>query len=489
MKMFRYRSTSHWKELVALSAYVLIGACSAQRPIQYREIDQLGSFQFRDPVPGMMGVIVGAPHGGTVSGLAELARHVSDRTGAGLAIAQGFKSKRVSVAQPVVRSNPYQPVPVEPAKRRSVFREFKQVLRQIANGEIDLYVELRSRATSDGIDGIQAVSSGFTFEEVKMIKQSYVAASDRFGATKTLHKPSLSIEPIDRISGETSGIRHHGVLMIAEKGLSLGIPEKFLALQDLRVYGEILAAWLNDITRLVYGNPRRAARIEVKVMDLGRIDSIPSRAGRAGIVIGAPHGSYDEYTAEIVKQLAFETGWAAVIARGFTPTEAGGWRINVNRPSEKTFPAPEIEIQSARSEKVYRTFKNIVFDAAGGDLRLYFDVHQYGSGESIQIATVGLTTKDALRIKQNYQRIRDSLLKVDSDTPAVELLIEPLDNVEIGAWPAKAHGILSVARKSLHMELPLHSALGTEKSREAYTTILAEFVKQTARELTNDDQL
>jgi hypothetical protein len=71
----------------------------------------------------------------------------------------------------------------------------------------------------------------------------------------------------------------------------------------------------------------------------------------------------------------------------------------------------------------------------------------------------------------------------------VELLIEPLDNVEIGAWPAKAHGILSVARKSLHMELPLHSALGTEKSREAYTTILAEFVKQTARELTNDDQL
>ena len=94
----------------------------------------------------------------------------------------------------------------------------------------------------------------------------------------------------------------------------------------------------------------------MKVMDLGRFDSIPLRTGRAGIVIGAPHGSYDEYTAEIVKQLAFETGLAAVIARGFTPTEAGGWRINVNRPSEKTFLAPEFEIQSARSEKVYQDF-------------------------------------------------------------------------------------------------------------------------------------
>jgi hypothetical protein len=489
MKMFRYCSTSHWKALAALSAYVLIGACSAQRPIQYREIDQLGRFEFRGPAPGMMGVIIGAPHGGTVSGLAELARHVSDRTGAGLVIAQGFKSKLISVAQPVVWSNPHQPVPVEPAKQRSVFREFKQVLHQIANGEIDLYVELRSRAASDGVHDIRVVSSGFTFEEAKIIKQSYVAASYRFGEAKTIQNLPLSIDLIDKMSWDASGIRHHGVLMIAEKGLSLRIPEQFLSGQNLRIYGEIFAVWLKDIARLVDESPRRADRIEVNLMDLGRFDSIPSRTGRAGIVIGAPHGSYDEYTAEIVKQLAFETGLAAVIARGFTPTEAGGWRINVNRPSEKTFLVPEFEIQSARSEKVYQTFKNLVFDAAGGDLHLYFDVHQYGRDDSIQIATVGLTTKDALRIKQNYQRIRDSLLQADPDMPAVKLLIEPHDNVEIGAWPAKANGILGVARKTLHIELPLHSALGTEKSREFYTAILAELVKQTARELTNDDEL
>jgi hypothetical protein len=37
------------------------------------------------------------------------------------------------------------------------------------------------------------------------------------------------------------------------------------------------------------------------------------------------------------------------------------------------------------------------------------------------------------------------------------LFIEPLDAIEIGAWPAKASGILTVAKKSLHFELPLYT--------------------------------
>ena len=58
--------------------------------------------------------------------------------------------------------------------------------------------------------------------------------------------------------------------------------------------------------------------MEVTVMDFGRLDLIPSRKGIAGVVIGAPHGTYDEYTAEIVEQLGYRTGLATVIARGFS---------------------------------------------------------------------------------------------------------------------------------------------------------------------------
>ena len=271
--------------------------------------------------------------------------------------------------------------------------------------------------------------------------------------------------------------------MVAEKGLSVRVPEKFLSGINLSVYGDIFSAWVKDIESLVHDNSQLVPQVEVTIMDLGRFDLIPSRKGIAGVVIGAPHGSYDEYTAEIAKRLGFRTGLATVIARGFTPTEAGGWRINVNRPSEKNYLAPEFETNSSRSRKIYDAFKEIVFDAAGGDLRLYFDVHQYGADKTIQIATVGIDTRQALRIKKAYQRSRDRLLNETAGIDQVDLLIEPVDQIEIGAWPAKHRGILSVARQSLHIELPLHSALRSRESRQLYITVIAELIGYVQKEL------
>ena len=270
--------------------------------------------------------------------------------------------------------------------------------------------------------------------------------------------------------------------MIAEKGVSLRIPEKVLSGANLSVYGQVFSEWTKTLERLVHDDFRKIPHVQVRMMDLGRFDLIPSRKGLAGVVIGAPHGTYDEYTAEIVKRLGFRTGLAAVIARGFSPTEAGGWRINVNRPSEKTYLAPQFEVNSSRSRETYRAFREAVIDAAGGDLRLYFDVHQYG-GSSIQIATTGVSAAQAQNLKQRYQRLRDRLLTENPDIEPVKLLIEPQDDVEIGAWPAKAHGILSVARKSVHIELPLHSALRSEKSRDVYTRIVSELIKQAVQDL------
>jgi hypothetical protein len=272
--------------------------------------------------------------------------------------------------------------------------------------------------------------------------------------------------------------------MIAEKGVSLRIPEKLLSGANLRVYGAVFSEWIKRLEGLVHDDFRKIPQVQVRMMDLGRFDWIPARKGPAGVVIGAPHGTYDEYTAEIVKRLGFRTGLAAVIARGFSPTEAGGWRINVNRPSEKTYLAPEFEVGSSRSREVYNAFRETVIDAAGGNLRLYFDVHQYG-GSSIQVATMGVTSAQAQNLKRCYQQIRDQLLKETPDVERVKLMIEPQDDVEIGAWPAKAHGILSLARKSVHIELPLYSALRGEKSRNVYTRIVSELIKQAVYELSN----
>ena len=413
-----------------------------------------------------------------------MARWISDRTSAGFVAAYGFKSKRVSVEQPVVRSYPDQPVPKDPLRRGSVFAEFRKILHDLTDDEIDLYVGLRSRRSGETPDGIGIIASGFTFEEMRLIDRAYQEIRDRMTASVAVDKLPLVFAPLDQVKVGSAGIKHHGVLLIAEKGLSLRIPKKLLSGANLRFYRQVFSEWLQSLEHLiVHQEFPRAARVQVKLMDLGRFDSIPSRTGRAGIVIGAPHGTYDEYTAEIVRRLAFRTGLAAVIARGFSPTEAGGWRINVNRPTEKTFLAPEFETSTSRSREVYRSFRKIVLDAAGGDLRLYIDVHQYGADTTIQIATVGVSLEQARKLKESYQIIRDRLLKNVPGADPVELMIEPLDSVEVGAWPAKDSGLLSVARRSLHIELPLNSALRSDKSRSVYTRIMAELVKRAADDL------
>lgn len=433
-----------------------------------------------------MSVVVGAPHGGTVPAPVTLAKLISERTGAGFVAAYGFKSKQISVEQPVVRSDPHRTFASGPFQRRSVFVEFKDVLRRITQGSIDLYVGIRNRPGTEVANRMQVVASGFTFEQAEIIKQSFLAARDRIIGSRAIEKLSISLDPLEAISWQASGLSHHGVLMVAEKGLSVRVPEKFLSGANLSVYGDIFTAWVKDIDSLVYDNSQLVPQVEVTVMELGRFDLIPSRKGIAGVVIGAPHGSYDEYTAEIVKRLGSRTGLATVIARGFTPTEAGGWRINVNRPSKKNYLAPEFEINSSRSRKIFNAFKEIVLDAAGGDLRLYFDVHQYGYDKTIQIATVGIDARQALRIKKTYQRIRDRLLNVAAGIDRVDLLIEPLDKIEIGAWPAKYSGILSVARQSLHIELPMHSALRSWESRQLYINVIAELIKYVQKSWRSD---
>jgi hypothetical protein len=253
--------------------------------------------------------------------------------------------------------------------------------------------------------------------------------------------------------------------------------------QEENIYVQILSSWLREAIELIKENSRHLPQIEVKLMGLGRIDRIPSRLKPSGIVIGAPHGSFDEHTAEFAIRVSHRTGFAAVVARGFTPAEANGWRINVNRPTEKTFTSAPQERRSERAERIYRAYKGLVWEAARKHLNLYVDIHQYAPGKKIQAATSGVSVEEALFIKTRYQKIRDRIVQQTPGIAAVGLDIEPLDRVEIGALAAKAYGILAVAKKSLHFELPAQNLLNNSPARAAYATILSELLACAAPQL------
>jgi hypothetical protein len=60
---------------------------------------------------------------------------------------------------------------------------------------------------------------------------------------------------------------------------------------------------------------------------------------------------------------------------------------------------------------------------------------------------------------------------------AVDLAIEPLDELEVGAWPAKETGILKLAYKSLHFELPADGLMGSEEHRRFYSLVLMQMFR------------
>jgi len=461
---------------IITSLLVFIYGCSFHN-IQEEWFEDLGRFEFRQAADGLEGVVIGAPHGKTDRNSDRLAKMFSDRTGAGLAIAYGFKSKRLGVSQPVVRSRTY-PVSVSSSQRGSVFKEYKKVLRKAAKGEIDLYIGVHRSSDKEVADRIEVATSGLTFEEAGALKEAYDQIRDQIIAGREAPSLIMAIEPLDRISWRVSGVKHHGVLLIAEKGVNIRLPQFSASEPTEELYTEILSQWVDKVITFLRENPLRLPQIQVRLVDLGRFDLIESRKQLSGVVIGAPHGSYDEYTAEMAKRVSYRTGIAAVIAKGFTPTEAGGWRINVNRPTEKTPYSEGPELHSQRAREIYRAYRDLVFEASNGDLNLYIDIHQYNTDSKIQVATVGISRKEASIVKMLYQDIRGRILGNQSDIPAVDLLIEPLEAIEIGAWAAKVEGILRLARKSMHFELPSDQTFATDEAKEKYTRIFAALLKE-----------
>ena len=115
--------------------------------------------------------MIGAPHGRTDRYSDRIARTISDRTGAGLVIAYGFKSKRLSVTQPIMGSRPYPISSPNPMRRGSVFREYKRILWELTDGDLDLYIGIHRSSEKEVADRIEVASSGLTLEEATALKK------------------------------------------------------------------------------------------------------------------------------------------------------------------------------------------------------------------------------------------------------------------------------------------------------------------------------
>jgi hypothetical protein len=181
------------------------------------------------------------------------------------------------------------------------------------------------------------------------------------------------------------------------------------------------------------------------------------------------------------RDLARLTGFGLVVVTGYTRVDAVGRRYNVSRPTESVPGAParqEVETDAARS--VYQRYRRQVAEAAQGPLRLYVEVHGNAgeaSASRMEIATVGVSREDAWRLKALLEMIRDARLPADGDVPRLDVWMEPIDSLWYTASAAKQSGLMGETTLAMHIEMP-RAARTTY--REVYTTVLADFLIQSA---------
>ncbi len=179
--------------------------------------------------------------------------------------------------------------------------------------------------------------------------------------------------------------------------------------------------------------------------------------GRPGIVIGAPHGTSDEGTAVIARDLAGLTGFGLVVATGLSTREA--------------------ETEGAR--RMDEAYRRRVAEAAQGPLHLYVEVQGNGHGESagrLEIATIGLDRTDAWRLKTLFELIRDARVD-DPSILRLDVWVESLDQLRATAGAPRQSGLLVAAPRTLEIELPRPART---TYRQVYTELLGAFLNESA---------
>ena len=388
---------------------LLIGGCASSAIVYEQSIGDFGRFEFRSSGVRSEGFVIGVTHGNDEPGAIEYGQSISAASGAGLIIAHGFGTNGIPVTQPLIhQQNPITRTVSNSARPASVYAEFKKFLRAAVNSPLEFYVGVRVTDTVQSAARIEVASAGFSFEQLAALKRDYATIRDHNIKDSAL-RLELALDPLDDISWDAFGVKNHGVLMLAEKGLVLRLPKILAQGQAESIYREIMAQWVLRAS-VVAQQTKGQAYGETKNSACGRIDVIPSRKNTRGTVIGAPHGSFDWCTRELVEELSYRTGLAGMVTRGFTPTECDGWRINVNRPTERRYPNDTLERSTERAKEVYQQFTESVLAASGGPLEWYIDIHQNTGEPAIEVATLGISRDHAARIKRTYTEIRDRVL-------------------------------------------------------------------------------
>lgn len=199
--------------------------------------------------------------------------------------------------------------------------------------------------------------------------------------------------------------------------------------------------------------------------------------GGKSVVIAAPHVSFDNWTQYYANRLAKDLDCGEVIARNFRDDDGGtmpasiGRHIHVNRPTESSRKGAA-EHETPRAHEAFADYCAALAQADGGlPLKLLIELHGHHRTSALEVATVGLSDEDAVKMQSAYKRIAER----EGNVPV--LAIEPLHALRFTASQAKSIGSLrpAICARALHLELP-RSCREHEQARSRFRPLLAEWL-------------
>ena len=191
----------------------------------------------------------------------------------------------------------------------------------------------------------------------------------------------------------------------------------------------------------------------VDIDTLGAFEHVP---GRAGIVIGVPHGTADGGTADIGRLLCRRLGASGVFVSGFWNGKTRQ-RINVNRPTEQVIGPLSQVVREWRSERAIAAnarYVAAVKDAANGPLRAFYEIHSNQRPQyvgSIEVSTLGVSRREASRFKDAFL---SAIGRLPGDAPRLEVHVSPIDHVTYPSY-GYASSIARISRKGCAIEHPV----------------------------------
>ena len=212
---------------------------------------------------GRPGLVIAAPHGTSDARTGEIVTELGRRTGFGIVVASGFNLEPDSRESPGRRyqvNRPLEGTPGRPASEeietdaaRRVYQAYERRVRDVAQGPLELYVEIHGNNHRDAADRIEIATVGVDRDEALRLRTLLELIRDaHLRANLEIQRLDVLIEPADVVAYRASGARRDDILRLTQRALHIELPR--CARRDWReTYTAVLADFLLQATSLPVG--------------------------------------------------------------------------------------------------------------------------------------------------------------------------------------------------------------------------------------------